>query len=73
MPGISSRLYLMLVLYVANTASLFIAFKAAALTLSPSQNVLLLSIHAVSMFASQVADLGYSRPAYRLSSPRLQS
>jgi len=55
----------MLVLYVANTASLFIAFKAAALTLSPSQNVLLLSIHAVSMFASQVADLGYSRPAYR--------
>jgi hypothetical protein len=55
----------MLVLYLANTASLFVAFKAAALTLSPSQNVLLLSIHSVSMFASQVADLGYSRPAYR--------
>lgn len=65
MPNISSRLCLMLVLYVANTASLFIAFKAAALTLSHTQNVLLLSIHSVSMFASQVVDLGYSRPAYR--------
>jgi O-antigen/teichoic acid export membrane protein len=65
MRNVTSRLSLMLVLYVANTASLFVAFKAAALTLSPSQNVLLLSIHSVSMFASQVADLGYSRPAYR--------
>lgn len=72
MPSISSRLYLMLVLYVANTASLFVAFKAAALTLSHSQNVLLLSIHAVSMFASQVADLGYSRPAYRNLAQRPQ-
>ncbi len=65
MPSVQSRLPLMLALYVANTATLFVAFKAAALTLSPSQNVLLLSIHSVSMFASQVADLGYSRPAYR--------
>jgi O-antigen/teichoic acid export membrane protein len=65
MRNVTGRLSLMLVLYVANTASLFVAFKAAALTLSPSQNVLLLSIHSVSMFASQVADLGYSRPANR--------
>ncbi|MBR0696604.1 lipopolysaccharide biosynthesis protein [Bradyrhizobium lablabi] len=65
MPNVTSRLSLMLVLYVTNTASLFLAFKAAALTLSPSQNVLLLSIHSVSMFASQISDLGYSRPAYR--------
>lgn len=65
MPNVTSRLSLMLVLYVTNTASLFLAFKAAALTLSPSQNVLLLSIHSVSMFASQMSDLGYSRPAYR--------
>lgn len=72
MPSISSRLFLMLVLYVANTASLFVAFKAAALTLSHSQNVLLLSIHAVCMFASQVADLGYSRPAYRNLAQRPQ-
>jgi hypothetical protein len=55
----------MLVLYVTNTASLFVAFRASALTLRPSQNVLLLSIHSVGMFASQVSDLGYSRPAYR--------
>ena len=54
MPNVTSRLSLMLIVYVANTASLFVAFKAAALTLSPSQNVLLLSIHSVSMFASQV-------------------
>jgi len=65
MPHIASRLSLMLIVYVTNTASLFLAFKAAALTLSPSQNVLLLSIHSVSMFVSQVSDLGYSRPAYR--------
>jgi hypothetical protein len=65
MPNVTSRLSLMLLLYVANTASLFAAFKAAALTLSPSQNVLLLSIHSVSTFVSQVSDLGYSRPAYR--------
>jgi hypothetical protein len=54
MPNVTSRLSLMLVLYVTNTASLFVAFKASALTLNPSQNVLLLSIHSVSMFASQV-------------------
>lgn len=72
MPNISGRLCLMLVLFVANTASLFVAFKAAAITLSPSQNVLLLSIHSVSMFASQVADLGYSRPAYRNLAQRPQ-
>jgi O-antigen/teichoic acid export membrane protein len=65
MPHITSRLSLMLIVYVTNTASLFVAFKASALTLSPSQNVLLLSIHSVSMFVSQVSDLGYSRPAYR--------
>jgi hypothetical protein len=65
MPNVTSRLSLMLVLYVANTASLFVAFKAAALTLSSGQNVLLLSIHSVTMFVSQVSDLGYSRPAYR--------
>jgi hypothetical protein len=65
MPNVTSRLSLMLALYVTNTASLFLAFKASALTLSPSQNVLLLSIHSVSMFVSQVSDLGYSRPAYR--------
>lgn len=72
MPNISGRLCLMLALFVANTASLFVAFKAAAVTLSPSQNVLLLSIHSVSMFASQVADLGYSRPAYRNLAQRPQ-
>lgn len=72
MPNISGRLCLMLVLFVSNTASLFVAFKAAAITLSPSQNVLLLSIHSVSMFASQVADLGYSRPAYRNLAQRPQ-
>ena len=65
MLNVTSRLPLMLVLYVTNTASLFVAFKASALTLSPSQNVLLLSIHSVSTFVSQVSDLGYSRPAYR--------
>jgi O-antigen/teichoic acid export membrane protein len=65
MPHVTSRLSLMLIVYVTNTASLFVAFKAAALTLSPSQNVLLLSIHSVSMFVSQASDLGYSRPAYR--------
>ena len=65
MPDVTSRLSLMLALYVTNTASLFVAFKASALTLSPSQNVLLLSIHSVCMFVSQVSDLGYSRPAYR--------
>jgi O-antigen/teichoic acid export membrane protein len=65
MSNVTSRLPLMLVLYVTNTASLFVAFKASALTLSPSQNVLLLSIHSVSTFVSQVSDLGYSRPAYR--------
>jgi O-antigen/teichoic acid export membrane protein len=65
MPHIASRLSLMLIVYLANTASLFLAFKASALTLSPGQNVLLLSIHSVSMFVSQISDLGYSRPAYR--------
>jgi hypothetical protein len=62
---LTSRLSLMLIVYVANTASLFLGFKAAALMLSPSQNVLLLSIHSVSMFVAQASDLGYSRPAYR--------
>ena len=33
MPHITSRLSLMLIVYVANTASLFLGFKAAALTL----------------------------------------
>jgi len=56
MPRNTSRLSLMLIVYVANTASLFLAFKAAALTLSTSQNVLLLSIHSVSGFVSQVSD-----------------
>src|SRR5438552_11885436 len=65
MPRIASRWSLLLIVYLTNTASLFAAFKAAALTLSPSQNVLLLSIHTVSMFVSQVSDFGYSRPAYR--------
>jgi len=65
MPKITSRLSLMLIVYLTNTASLFVAFKASALTLSPSQNVLLLSIHTVSIFVSQFSDLGYSRPAYR--------
>jgi O-antigen/teichoic acid export membrane protein len=64
-PQITSRWSLMLIVYLTNTASLFVALKAAALTLSPSQNVILLSIHTVSMFVSQVSDLGYSRPAYR--------
>jgi hypothetical protein len=72
MPHITSRLSLMLIVYVANTASLFLAFKAAALTLSTSQNVLLLSIHSVSMFVAQVSDLGYSRPAYRNLAQRPQ-
>jgi O-antigen/teichoic acid export membrane protein len=65
MPRIASRWSLLLIVYLTNTASLFAAFKAAALTLSPSQNVLLLSIHTVSMFVSQLSDFGYSRPAYR--------
>ena len=65
MPRIASRWSLLLIVYLTNTASLFAAFKAAALTLSPGQNVLLLSIHTVSMFVSQVSDFGYSRPAYR--------
>jgi len=56
MPRNTSRLSLMLIVYVANTASLFLAFKAAALMLSTSQNVLLLSIHSVSVFVSQVLD-----------------
>jgi hypothetical protein len=72
MPHITSRLSLMLIVYVANTASLFLAFKAVALTLSTSQNVLLLSIHSVSVFVSQVSDLGYSRPAYRNLAQRPQ-
>ena len=65
MPQMTSRWSLMLIVYLTNTASLFVALKAAALTLSPAQNVLLLSIHSVSMFVSQASDLGYSRPAYR--------
>ena len=65
MPHITSRLSLMLIVYVTNTASLFLGFKAGAMTLSPSQNVLLLSVHSVSMFVAQVSDFGYSRPAYR--------
>jgi O-antigen/teichoic acid export membrane protein len=72
MPQITSRLSLMLIVYVTNTASLFLGFKAAALTLSPSQNVLLLSIHSISMFVAQVSDLGYSRPAYRNLAQRPQ-
>src|ERR1700743_1589401 len=72
MPHITSRLSPMLTVYVANTASLFLAFKAAALTLSTSENVLLLSIHSVSVFVSQVSDLGYSRPANRNLAQRPQ-
>jgi hypothetical protein len=72
MPHITSRLLLMVFVYVTSTASLFLAFKAAALTLSTSQNVLLLSIHSVCIFASQVSDLGYSRPAYRNLAQRSQ-
>jgi hypothetical protein len=72
MPRIASRWSLLLIVYLTNTASLFAAFKAAALTLSPSQNVLLLSIHSVSMFVAQISDLGYSRPAYRNLAQRPQ-
>jgi hypothetical protein len=57
---------------VTNTATLFLAFKAAALTLSSSQNVLLLSVHSVCIFVSQISDLGYSRPAYRNLAQRPQ-
>jgi hypothetical protein len=72
MPLITSRLSLMLIVYVTNTATLFLGFKAAALTLSPGQNVLLLSVHSVSMFVAQISDLGYSRPAYRNLAQRPQ-
>jgi hypothetical protein len=72
MPHITSRLSLMLIVYVTNTATLFLGFKAAALTLSPGQNVLLLSVHSVSMFVAQISDLGYSRPAYRNLAQRPQ-
>jgi hypothetical protein len=72
MPNITSRLSLMLIVYLANTASLFIAFKASALTLSASQNVLLLSMHSLSIFVSQISDLGYSRPAYRNLAQKLE-
>jgi len=72
MPQITSRLSLMLMVYVTSTATLFLGFKAAALTLSPAQNVLLLSIHSVSMFVAQISDLGYSRPAYRNLAQRAQ-
>jgi hypothetical protein len=72
MPHFTSRLSLMLIVYVTNTASLFLGFKAGAMTLSPSQNVLLLSVHSVSMFVAQVSDLGYSRPAYRNLAQRPQ-
>jgi hypothetical protein len=62
----SSRRFLSLAaIYAINQISLFVTFKVSAEIASPVAHVALLAIHSVGSFVSQLADLGYSRPAYR--------
>jgi len=62
----ASRRFLSLAaIYAVNQLALFVTFKVSAEVSAAPEHVALLTIHSVGSFVSQLADLGYSRPAYR--------
>src|SRR5215216_1333278 len=59
------RFFSLAAIYAVNQLSLFATFKVSAEISSPVEHVALLTIHSAGVFVSLLADLGYSRPAYR--------